>query len=122
MGLNWTWTDKMGEVLFMNTVPNPKGIRTMIYQGNALMIWVDENPEDNTYTLNNFASDFEHLKNMLGLNSHKGYEKTNLFNTWNIKEIRLNTRYKSVQRIVELLARAKTDITITLYHEEEGTK
>lgn len=136
MSLNWQWTDKMGEIIYNpipapSTSPNPAAPNpateprtqpyvTNIYQGNALMIWVDENRANNTYALRNFCADMEHFKNMLGLNAKKGYGTNNLFEEWceDIKVIRLNTRYKSVPKIIEALARAKTHVTIELYYED----
>lgn len=130
MSLNWQWTDKMGEIIY-NPIPTstspatpdeiglrPRPYVTNIYQGNALMIWVNESIEDKTYCLNNFCADMEHFKNMLGLNAKKGYGSDNLFNEYHIKTIRLNTRYKSVPKIVEAFARAKTPVTIELYYED----
>lgn len=119
MSLNWQWSDKMGEVVYKECHPDHPYV-TNIYQGNALMIWCNEFP-DETYSLGNFLVDMEHLKNMLGLNAKKGYGSENLFNDGQIKEIRLNTRYKSVPKIVEAFAKAKTNVTITLYYEEEVT-
>ena len=139
MSLNWNWTDKMGEIIYnpipastspvpatanpatpAEATPRPRPYVTNIYQGNALMIWVNESVEDKTYCLNNFCADMEHFKNMLGLNAKKGYGTENLFEGWceDIKVIRLNTRYKSVPKIVEAFARAKTPVTIELYYED----
>lgn len=126
MSLNWEWKDKMGEVIYDPSCYNTDHpYTTNIYQGNALMIWCNEwptNPDDpnsgTSYSLGNFCYDMEHLKNMLGLNAKKGYSDYNHFNTYGIKCIRLNTRYKSVPKIVEAFARAKTNITIELYYED----
>ena len=41
MSLNWQWADKMGEVIFQDYDPEHP-FKTSIYQGNALMIWVNE--------------------------------------------------------------------------------
>lgn len=129
MSLNWQWTDKMGEVIYKDDRPNPRNITTNIYQGNALMIWCNEwahDPSkpmttDNTsYSLGNFCADMEHFRNMLGLNAKKGYGTDNLFNDWckDIEVIRLNTKYKSVPKIVAEFAKAHTNVKIELYYEE----
>ena len=76
MSLNWQWTDKMGEVIFQDYDPEHP-FKTSIYQGNALMIWVNEFPND-TYSVGSFFCDQEHLRNMLGLNAKKGYGSENL--------------------------------------------
>ena len=126
MSLNWEWTDKMGEVIYEDDRYDPEHpYKTNIYQGNALMIWVNEwanDPNDPTagtsYSLGNFCVDLTHLRNMLGLNASKGYYPENLFNNYNIKLLRLNTKYKSVPQIVAECAKAHTNIAIELYYEE----
>lgn len=128
MSLNWEWTDKMGEVIYTDDMYTPGHPYVCnIYQGNALMIWVNEwanDPSkpmttDNTsYSLCNFCADMEHFRNMLGLNFKKGYSSENLFNDYHIKLLRLNTRYKSVPKIVAEFAKAHTNIAIELYYEE----
>ena len=126
MSLNWEWTDKMGEIIYTDDSYDPEHpYQTNIYQGNALMIWCNEwenDPNDPTagtsYSLGNFCADINHLRNMLGLNGGKGYFKENLFNGYNIKLLRLNTKYKSVPKIVAELAKAHTNIAIELYYEE----
>ena len=118
MSLNWQWNDKMGEVIFCDDKYHPDHpYVTNIYEGNALMIWIDEMPDD-TYCLGNFMADMEHFRNCLGLNAKKGYSDVNLFNDWSIKVIRLNTKYKSVPKIVAEFAKAHTNVTIELYYEE----
>lgn len=128
MSLNWQWDDKMGEVVYQDNKYTPgHPYVTNIYQGNALMIWCNEwatdpalpmTPENTSYSLNNFCVDMTHLRNILGLNAKKGYSESNLFNTFDVKLLRLNTKYKSVPKIVEALAKAHTNITIELYYEE----
>lgn len=120
MSLNWQWNDKMGEVIYKDGYINPNHpFTTDIYEGNALMIWVNHLPDD-MYSLGNFCADMEHFRNMLGLNAKKGYSKDNLFNNWckDIEVIRLNTKYKSVPKIVAEFAKAHTNVTIELYYEE----
>lgn len=123
MSLNWEWTDKMGEVIYTDDMYTPGHPYVCnIYQGNALMIWVNEWANDPTagtsYSLGNFCVDIENLRNMLGLNAKKGYSTTNLFNDYHIKLLRLNTRYKSVPKIVAEFAKAHTNVKIELYYEE----
>ena len=126
MSLNWEWTDKMGEVIYTDDMYTPgHPYACNIYQGNALMIWVNEwanDPSDpiagTSYSLGNFCCDMEHLRNMLGLNANKGYSPENLFNGYHIKLLRLNTKYKSVPKIVAEFAKAHTNIAIKLHYEE----
>ena len=89
------------------------------------MIWVNELDNDpsgltdgTSYSVGNFCADMEHFRNMLGLNAKKGYSTENLFNGYHIKLLRLNTRYKSVPKIVAEFAKAHTNIAIELYYEE----
>lgn len=108
MSLNWSWKDKIGEVRY------PNGTTNNLYRGNALFIEVWE--DNNTYQLVNFACDVDHFKNMLGLTDlHRG---ENLYNTeFKPATYRLNTAYKSVAQIVQLFAKARTNVTIELYCE-----
>lgn len=108
MALKWDWKDKMGEVIYEN------GTEADLYQGNALAIAIVEFV-DETYTLAWFFSDEGHMKNMLGLT--KGYD--NCMKESGIKRIRLDTRYKSVPKIVSAFAKAKMEIEIELYVGEE---
>jgi hypothetical protein len=128
MSLNWQWNDKMGEVIFTDDCYTPgHPYVTNIYQGNALMIWCNEwatnpacplTPDNTSYSLHSFCANLDHLRNMLGLNAKKGYGTENYFNGYNIKLLRLNTKYKSVPKIVAEFAKAHTNITIELYYEE----
>lgn len=103
MSLNWQWSDKMGECTHSN------GLKTNLYRGNAFTIALYE--KDNTYSLSWFAADEAHMKNMLGLT--KGYD--NCFIDFGITEMRLNTKYKETAKLVQMLAKSRTPITVTLY-------
>ena len=109
MSLNWQWSDKMGEVLYED------GHTDNLYQGNALMIAVNE--QDGKYMLTWFASDKAHLRNLIGLSKT---DKTNYLSHWGVKTLRLNTRYKSIPTIVSELAKAKTDVTTEFFYEKEN--
>lgn len=103
MSLNWKWEDKMGACTYED------GKKCNLYRGNAFVIAIYE--DSGYYNLEWFAADENHMKNMLGLN--KGYE--NIMKKWGITEIELNTEYKETVKIVNLMARAKMNITIKLY-------
>lgn len=121
MSLNWMWNDKMGEaVMQLLSTDMPRYETLNLYQGNALMIALHETRDQegrNLYSMQWFAADEQHLKNLLGLNRKQGFDN-NTFGTWGIKKLKLNTRYKSVPKIVSLIAKAKMPITIELYYEE----
>ncbi len=106
MSLNWDWKNKMGECVYEN------GHVSNLYQGNAFVIAVNEF-EDNTYNLAWFASDENHMKNMLGLS--KDYNPC--FHHFGIKKLRLNLKYRNTPKLVQLIARAKLVIEIELYKE-----
>ena len=112
MALRWDWDDKMGTA----THSAQSGTYEVnIYQGNALMIALNEWEEDGTayHSLAGFAADENHFKNILGLS--KDYD--GCWDQMQITKIRLNTKYKSVPKIVQLLAKAKTQGQIELYPE-----
>lgn len=116
MSLNWQWDDRMGECFYdeeHQSAEHP--FVCNLYRGNAQIIAVNEYP-NGTYSLAWFSDDKQHLRNMLGLT--KGYE--NVFKTFGIQKMRLNTRYKEVPTIVSDFAKAKLPITIELYYEEES--
>lgn len=121
MSLNWMWNDKMGEaVMQLPSTDMPRYETLNLYQGNALMIALHETRDQegrDLYSVQWFAADEQHLKNLLGLNRKEGFDH-NTFGTWGIKKLKLNTRYKSVPKIVNLIAQAKMPITIELYYEE----
>lgn len=111
MALTWDWKDKMGEVIDKN------GTKANLYQGNALIIAIYEH-QDNTYDLAWFFIDEAHMKNMLGLT--KGYN--NCMEKSGIKKLKLDTRYKSIPKIVSAFAKAKMKIEIKLYVGKETKK
>ena len=100
MAIRWDWKDKMGEVIYKN------GTEADLYQGNAMAIAIVEFADD-TYNLAWFSAD----------EGTKGYD--NCMKESGIKKLRLNTRYKSVPKIVSAFAKAKMEIEIELYIEEE---
>ena len=104
MALNWQWSDKLGEVEYID------GSKSTLYKGNAHMIAINHLPDD-MYTLAWFTADRDHFKNMLGLT--KGYD--NAFREFGIKAIRLDLSRKETAQIANDLIKSKTPITITLY-------
>ena len=104
MSLNWEWNDKMGDCTYAN------GAKANLYQGNALVIAVCEY-EDNTYQLEWFACDENHMKNMLGLT--KGYD--NVFEGFGIVKIRLDVNHRNTAKLAQLIVKSNTPITIEMY-------
>lgn len=111
MALTWNWDKRMGTCTI-------NGRELNLYKGNALCIAIDEkvdpeNPDE--YMLVWFASDKVHMRNMLGLS--RGHD--NVMESWGITSMELDTNYKETGEIIQMLAKAKMEITITLYKGEE---
>lgn len=104
MALNWDWNDKMGICTYEN------GHTSQLYRGNAFIIAINEY-EDEAYTLAWFASDANHMKNMLGLTK----EYDNIFTDYGIVSFSLDTRYKETAQLIQMLAKARMKISIELY-------
>ena len=104
--LNWNWNDKIGDCYYEN------GSTATLYKGNAFVIALHEYP-DNTYQMAWFACDEEHMKNMLGLS--KGYD--NVFESFGIKKMCLNVNHRGTAKLVSLISKSKTPITIELFKE-----
>ena len=113
MSLNWKWDDVMGKCTYKN------GSESTLYQGNAQIIAVNHLPDD-MYNLAWFSADKEHLRNMLGLTKGTVSVLDDDGRFFGITSIKLNTAYKSVPDIVKDFAKAKVNISIELYHEEEA--
>lgn len=104
MAIRWDWTDKMGECVMQGQTLN-------LYKGNAFVIALHEKGEH--YHLVWFAADENHMKNLLGLS--KNYPGNDV-EQWGITYMKLDTRYKETAKLVQLLARAKMNITIELFN------
>lgn len=120
MSLNWNWSDKVGTLEAVvdayegeNLVKKPHTFT--LYQGNALLIVLDEKEEE--YTLYSFFADEAHAKNMMGMNKKQGYTD-NIIARWGWKKIRINTKkYTKTEKLVGLLLKGLPDLTIELYAE-----
>lgn len=108
MSLNWQWNDKMG------TCTYDGGKKDNLYRGNAFMIAIHE--WDNNYCLAWFAADKKHMQNQLGLTKEF---KENSFADFGIVEFELDTKYPETAEFVKMLAKAKANVTIKLYHDKE---
>ena len=104
MALNWSWSDKVGELTTSDR--NGNIYVHNIYSGNARMIivdeWVDEKTGSKMYNLHNFIC--------LGLT--KGDKNT--VEDWSRQELRLSADYKHTPKIVSAIAKARLPITIKL--------
>lgn len=120
MSLNWNFkTDKIGEWLQVDFVKGKKYETNMrLYSGNALLIGCIENDEDNTYSVNTFFCDKEHMKNCLGLT--KGYD--NIYNHIQYNKITLFKEYRYTKDIVNAFIKAKFDNTIEIQIIQKGDR
>ena len=120
MSLNWNWSDKVGTLeAVVDVYEGEKLVKKphtfTLYQGNALLIVLDEKEEE--YTLYSFFADEAHAKNMMGMNKKQGYTD-NIIARWGWKKIRINTRkYTKTEKLVGLLLKGLPDLTIELYAE-----
>lgn len=130
MSLNWNWSDKVGTLEAIVDVREgeewvKKPHTFNLYQGNALLIAIDEFKEDGVekYNLYTFFADEYHLKNLLGMNKKDGYTENHLAD-WGWKKIRINTKKwypkgfgVKLSKLVGLLIDGLPDLTIELYAE-----
>lgn len=111
MALTWEWNKLSGTITEINY---GKEHTFNFYEGNALMIvlneYEDENGE-NMYNLHWFFCDEAHAKNCLGL--AKGHE--NMFEENSIKNITVyRDNCRQWEKIVKLFTKAFPNIEITL--------
>lgn len=126
MSLNWSWSNKCGEVNYeYETIEGKKETTFSLYEGNAFLIFINEYKEDDQdmYTLWSFWADETHAKRMLGLD--KKYPDTYGNNSYEnkrdrITKFRLNkAKSRNWKKIVKLLAEAFDNVDIELYTEGE---
>lgn len=118
MSLNWRWENKCGEIILEQKTASGdwKQFPLALYQGNAFLIMLSENDEDDTYQMYSFFADKEHAKNCLGLK--KGTD--NIFCSENTRwaKIRLNkSKYSYAKDLAAMVAQAFDNITIEIYSE-----
>lgn len=129
MALRWEWTEKCGTATietsgkyFPDGLPRTKEVS--LYQGNALLIMLNEFEEDGKqmWSMNSFFCDKEHAKRCLGLD--KQYGEGNMYNDLNrLTKIRFNKakiKKTDLKTLVTLFTQADfEDLTIELYTEKE---
>ena len=119
MAIIWDWDKKIGRCFMTATDKDGnKGVAELdLYQGNAYLIAIQEDKEEETYQLVWFATDKNHLKNMLGLS--KGFD--NCIKDWGILSIHLNgAKYKDAAEVAGLFLKAKMDTEFILYRKEDN--
>lgn len=111
MALRWDWKkDKVGTWKQKDKEGNEYCYN--LYSGNALLIMIWENNDNNTYQVCDFFLDKNHLKNCFGLT--KEY-KENIYANYSIS-VELDSNYKYTPDIAFALCKAKfnDDIIITI--------
>lgn len=131
MALQWDFNKKVGDAYFIQKFKNENGewetdkYTVSLYEGNAYMIFIYENDEDQTYSLHSFFADKEHAEILLGLKKGNDDKKVNIFNASREKMTQLNINKsmfstpKKAAEFIGLIVRAFDDIRINLYTEEE---
>lgn len=118
MALYWDWKESVGDATF--EVNNEREVRITLYEGNALLIMLQEYQEDgeDMYNMFGFWVDKAHMKNCLGL--AKGYDNSYDSDYIRLKKIRLNkTKSRNYKDIITALVKAFDNIEIEIYSEGE---
>ena len=126
MALQWHWNEKIGEAVFDNIyLSDPTKEATInLYEGNALLIMINEYKDKKTgndmYDLFGFFSDKTHMNRCLGL--VKGYD--NIYASYGrLKRISFNkAKSRNYLNIIPALIKAFDDIEIKIYTEGDEEK
>ena len=121
MALNWNWSNKCGELTLRKqlTGKEPREITLHLYQGNAVLIMLNEYKTDggeDEYAMYSFFVDKQHMKNCLGLT--KGH--TNIFDdeSQTFTKLRLNrAKNRYWKDIVTCFAEAFENLVIEVYND-----
>ena len=123
MALNWLWDEYCGDIIVEQQRVGGETVEfpLRLYKGNAYLIMVYEDDENDTYTVSSFFLDKEHAKRCLGLDK-KDKDSYNIHDTgmskW--KKVRLNkAKYKKASELVSMLVQAFDEIEIEIYSDKE---
>ena len=123
MALHWDWKEKIGEITLEQKSESGgwKQFPLSLYEGNAFLIMLSENDEDNTFQMFGFFADKAHAKNCLGLNKKGGYTENMYDRAYSrFTRLRLNKKKsRNAADLAALFAQAFNNITIEIYSEEE---
>lgn len=120
MSLNWNFkTDKIGEWLQVSE-RNGKIYEThmRLYSGNALLIGCIEDDEKDTYSVNTFFCNKDHMRNCLGI--AKNFD--NIYNHYQYNKITLYKEYRYTKDIVNAFIKAKFDNVIEIQVIQKGDR
>ncbi len=115
MALNWKWDMKCGELTLVQEHDGKKYEHILsLYQGNAYLIMLNEDSENNTYEMFSFWVDKPHAKRCLGL--VKG--SANVY-YGDFTKLKINkSKCRKADEIVSLFVKACDNITIEVYTKE----
>lgn len=123
MALNWLWSDICGEITLEQTQEDGsvKQFPIRLYTGNAYLIMLSENDEDDTYQMYSFFLDKDHAKRCFGLDKKGGNTENTFDKGWSRwTKVRLNkAKFSHTKELVTMLAQAFDDITIEIYSDKE---
>lgn len=126
MALTWEWKEKCGEVIVEQETESGdwQQFPLSLYKGNAFLIMLAENDDDNTYQMFGFFADKEHAKACLGVARSKSKHDNgrNLYDTPYMRfvKLRLNkAKYPYAKELAAMFVQAFDNITIEIYSEEE---
>ena len=119
MALYWEWNAKVGEAIFTDKRFENETHETKVdlYRGNAYLIFIYMNNEDNTYNLYSFFADKEHAKNCLGLSKQYHYGENIFEDDVSMTSITIyKDRYgnKETADLVKLLTQAFSSLDISI--------
>lgn len=129
MALNWRWEDKIGEMIIkqyrnVGDESSAKEFTISLYEGNALLIMLNEFKNENgedVWNMFSFFVDKTHAKKCLGLQKNGDGELVNIFDeVWQkCLKIRINKRKShNWKDIITLFSQAFDNLTIEIYNDE----
>ncbi len=129
MSLNWRWEDKIGEIVVkqyghVGDETSAKEFTLSLYEGNALLIMLNEFKNENgedVWNMFSFFVDKPHAKRCLGLQKNGDGELVNIFDEdWQkCLKIRINKRKShNWKDIITLFSQAFDNLTIEIYNDE----
>jgi hypothetical protein len=119
MPITWDFKNKVGEAFY--EYENGEQMQVNLYQGNALLIFVQEFTEDGVdkYRLDMFFNDLDHAKRTLGLLKGSDGKKTNLFTAYEPRLVKIRfdkSKCREWKKLVDVFSKASFEnFTIELY-------
>ena len=103
MALTWDWNKRIGTIELTDQANPEEKHELRLYQGNALLIVLEENDEKKTFFLHRFFADEVHAKRCLGL--AKGYDECFAFPGYDMV-VNLDGNYDVCTKLAKLFKQA----------------